>query len=115
MVKKKSGSSRPAKRISMKAEDILSKPMNKRQTALIGRLKATTDADINYTDIPPLTDEQIDEMVRGKFYRPPKQLVSVRLEPEVLKWLRDFGPGHLTRINDILRTVMQQARTRRRR
>jgi uncharacterized protein (DUF4415 family) len=38
----------------------------------------------------------------------------VRLEPEVLQWLRDFGPGYLTRINDILRTVMQQARARRR-
>lgn len=81
----------------------------------MGRLKATADADIDYSDIPALTDDQLDEMVRGKFYRPPKELVSVRLEPEVLQWLRDFGPGYLTRINDILRAVMQQARNRRRR
>jgi uncharacterized protein (DUF4415 family) len=54
-------------------------------------------------------------MVRGKFYRPPRQLVSVRLEPEVLQWLRDFGPGYLTRVNDILRAVMQQTRARGRR
>jgi uncharacterized protein (DUF4415 family) len=99
----------------MKAEDIFSKPMNRRQTAVMGRLKATADADIDYSDIPALTDDQLDEMVRGKFYRPPKELVSVRLEPEVLQWLRDFGPGYLTRINDILRAVMQQARNRRRR
>jgi uncharacterized protein (DUF4415 family) len=112
MATKRSGSSRPAKRISMKAEDIFSKPMNRRQTAAMGRLKTTADTDIDYSDIPALTDDQIDEMVRGKFYRPPKELVSVRLEPEVLQWLRDFGPGYLTRINDILRAVMQQARTR---
>jgi uncharacterized protein (DUF4415 family) len=93
------------------AEDIFSKPMNKRQAAVIGRLKATADADIDYSDIPPLTDDQLDEMVRGKFYRP-KQLVSVRPEPEVLEWLRDFGPGYLTRINDILHAVMKQARAR---
>jgi uncharacterized protein (DUF4415 family) len=99
----------------MKAEDIFSKPMSKRQTAVLGRLRTTKDSDIDYSDIPALTDDQLDEMVRGKFFRPPKQLVSVRLEPEVLQWLRDFGPGYLTRINDILRTVMQQARARRRR
>jgi uncharacterized protein (DUF4415 family) len=112
MAKALYGSSQPAKRIRVKAADIFSKPLNKRQTAMIGRLKATADADIDYSDIPPLTDEQLDEMVRGKFYRKPKELVSVRLEPEVLQWLRDFGPGYLTRINDILRTVMQQARAR---
>jgi uncharacterized protein (DUF4415 family) len=52
-------------------------------------------------------------MVRGKFDPPEKLLVSVRLEPEIVEWLRDFGPGYLTRVNDILRGVMQQTRARR--
>ena len=113
MAKKSSALSRPVKRVSVKAEDILGRPLNKRQENVLRRLKATPDAEIDYSDIPPLTSEQLDQMVRGKFYRPAKQLVSVRLEPEIVEWLRDFGPGYLTRINDILRSVMQQARARR--
>jgi uncharacterized protein (DUF4415 family) len=113
MAKKSSASSRPAKQVSMNAADIFDKPISKRQKAMLARLKATPDAAIDFSDIPPLTIEQLDRMVRGKFYRPAKQLVSVRLEAEIVEWLRDFGPGYLTRINDILRGVMEQTRAHR--
>jgi uncharacterized protein (DUF4415 family) len=33
--------------------------------------------------------------------------VSVRLDPQVLDWLRGKGEGHLTRINDILTNLME--------
>ena len=33
--------------------------------------------------------------------------VSVRLDPQVLNWLRSKGEGHLTRINDILTNLME--------
>ncbi len=112
MEKKSYASFRPAKLVRVKAADIFNKSLSKRQMALIARLKEMPDAEIDYSDIPQLTDAQLDEMVRGKSHRSPKQLISVRLEPEVLQWLRDFGPGYLTRVNDILRTVMQQARKR---
>ncbi len=112
MVKRLSESSQPAKLVSMSADDILGTPLSKRQTELLARLKEKPDEEIDYTDIPALTDEQLAGMVRGKFYRPPKKLVSVRLEPEVVAWLQDFGPGYLTRVNDILRGVMDQAKAR---
>ena len=32
---------------------------------------------------------------------------SVRLDPQVLEWLRSKGKGHLTRINDILSNLME--------
>ncbi len=35
-----------------------------------------------------------------------KIAVSVRLDPEVLQWLKSKGEGHLTRINDILVNLM---------
>jgi uncharacterized protein (DUF4415 family) len=44
-------------------------------------------------------------MVRLRDLRP-KAPVSVRLDPRVLEWLKSKGQGHLTRINDILRIVM---------
>ena len=58
-------SSRPVKLVKVKAADIFNKPPSKRQTALLGRLKRTADADIDYSDIPALTDEQLDEMCAG--------------------------------------------------
>jgi uncharacterized protein (DUF4415 family) len=36
--------------------------------------------------------------------------VSVRLDAEVLDWLRGKGDGHLTRINDILTNLMEAER-----
>jgi uncharacterized protein (DUF4415 family) len=36
--------------------------------------------------------------------------VSVRLDAEVLDWLRGKGEGHLTRINDILANLMEAER-----
>jgi uncharacterized protein (DUF4415 family) len=67
---------------------------------------AGDDRDINFDDIPHLTDEQLAQMVRLRDIRP-KVPVSVRLEPRVLAWLKSKGKGHLTRINDILRNIME--------
>jgi hypothetical protein len=55
----------------MKAADIFDKSINRRQKALLARLKETPNAAIDFSDIPPLSVEQLDRMVCGKFYRPP--------------------------------------------
>jgi len=62
-----------------------------------------------YEDIPRLTKEQLDRMVRLRDVRR-KVAVSVRLDPQVLEWLRSKGEGHLTRINDILTNLMEAER-----
>jgi uncharacterized protein (DUF4415 family) len=67
---------------------------------------AGDNSDINYDDIPRLTEKQLAQMVRLRDLRP-KVPVSVRLDPRVLEWLKSKGEGHLTRINDILRIVME--------
>jgi uncharacterized protein (DUF4415 family) len=36
-----------------------------------------------------------------------RRAVSVRLDPQVLEWLRSKGEGYLTRINDILSNLME--------
>jgi uncharacterized protein (DUF4415 family) len=59
-----------------------------------------------YEDIPRLTEEQLARMVRLREVRR-KVPVSVRLDPQVLDWLRGKGEGHLTRINDILTNLME--------
>ncbi len=70
------------------------------------RQLAGDDSDINFDDIPRLTDRQLALMVRLRDVRP-KVPVSVRLDPAVLAWLKSKGEGHLTRINDILRNIME--------
>ena len=60
----------------------------------------------NVEEDPPLTDALVAEMVRPRGARK-KVPVSVRLDPLVLDWLKSKGPGHLTRINDILTNLME--------
>jgi uncharacterized protein (DUF4415 family) len=65
--------------------------------------------DIDYSDIPKLTPEQLARMTR---LRGPlrKVAVSVRLDPQAPDWLKSKGEGHLTRINDILTNLMEAER-----
>ena len=67
---------------------------------------AGDDSDIDFTDIPRLTEAQLASMVRLRDVRR-KVAVSVRLDPQVLDWLKSKGQGHLTRINDILANLME--------
>jgi len=69
----------------------------------------SSDAGMDYTDIPRLTATQLSHLVRLRGARR-KVAVSVRLDPTVLEWLRSKGEGHLTRINDILVNLMEAER-----
>ena len=62
-----------------------------------------------FEDIPRLTEAQLASMVRLRDVKR-KVPVSVRLDPQVLDWLRAKGEGHLTRINDILTNLMEAER-----
>jgi uncharacterized protein (DUF4415 family) len=94
----------------MTSEDIKNRKWNEEERETLTRHAAKQaagdDSDINFDDIPRLTDEQLAQMVRLRDVRP-KVPVSVRLDPGVLAWLKSKGEGHLTRINDILRNIME--------
>jgi len=95
--------------MSASAESIFSRPLNRRQKAVLARIAkrqaAGEDSDIDYSDIPPLTDEQLSQ-----FRRAPKVLIAARLDRDVYDWLKRYGEGYSTRINHILRAVMSRAR-----
>ena len=107
MVKKQSVSSRPAKPIRVSAESIWGKPLSRRQkTVLDGVAKKPARGDesqIDYSGIPALSDKQL-----AQFKRAPKKLVAVRLDADVFEWIRHFGAGYSTRINNVLRVVMSR-------
>ena len=77
--------------------------------AQLKRLAEMPDEDIDYSDIPPLTEEFWANAVRGKFYRPRKAQVTARLDADVIAWLKAGGQGYQTRMNAILRKAMLAA------
>jgi uncharacterized protein (DUF4415 family) len=62
----------------------------------------------NDPDAPVLPPEMWQNAAIGKYYRPLKTPVSVRIDNDVLAWLRSKGEGHISRINGILRERMEQ-------
>ncbi|MGH7146559.1 MAG: BrnA antitoxin family protein [Nitrospiraceae bacterium] len=70
---------------------------------------------IDYSDIPPLSDEQLASMRRVG--RPPlgdepRQLIAIRLDPKVLRWLRAVAAKrhvpYQSLINDLLASEMKK-------
>jgi uncharacterized protein (DUF4415 family) len=78
-------------------------PARKRKLA---RLAARPDAEIDFSDIPPLKQSFWENAVRNPFYRPLKQQLTVRLDADVVAWLRQHGKGYQTRLNRMLRDAM---------
>jgi len=75
----------------------------KRELAALANLP---DDQIDTSDIPELPASAWKDTVRGKFYRPVKQAVSMRLDADVIAWLKRQGKGYQTRANTILRQRM---------
>lgn len=75
------------------------------------KLAARPDREIDFSDIPEIHEIPSDAVI-GKFYRPKKATVTIRLDADVLAWLKTTGAGYQTRINGYLRQLMQQNRHR---
>ncbi len=76
------------------------------EKAELERLAAMSDDDIDLSDVPEQTDWS--NGVRGRFYKPVKQSTTVRIDADVLHWLRSKGRGYQTRLNAILREAMER-------
>ena len=81
-------------------------PLTAKQKAELAALSGQADDDIDYSDIPPLADEFWKHAGHGKFYKPTKTSTTVRIDSDVLAWLRSQGKGYQSRINAILRREM---------
>ncbi len=94
----------------MSSEDIKSRQWTEGEREALRRAGKEQAADsapnVDFQDIPRLTGDQLAHLVRLRGARK-KVAVSVRLDPQVLEWLRSKGEGHLTRINDILTNLME--------
>ncbi|MBZ5574242.1 MAG: BrnA antitoxin family protein [Acidobacteriia bacterium] len=77
-----------------------------KQNRELAALTSLRDDQIDTSDIPELPPRAWKEAVRGRFYRPVKQAVSMRLDADVVAWLKKRGKGYQTRANRILRQHM---------
>jgi uncharacterized protein (DUF4415 family) len=68
-------------------------------------LRRMKDADIDLSDIPVRRDWS--KAVVGRFYRPIKESLTIRIDADVLAWLKRPGKGYQTRINGLLREAME--------
>jgi uncharacterized protein (DUF4415 family) len=93
----------------MKGKYMKTKISKKTTSEELATLAAMSDDDIDFSDIPELTENDWEGAVRGKFYRPLKQQLTVRIDADVLDWLRNQsndGRGYQSRMNQILRAAM---------
>jgi uncharacterized protein (DUF4415 family) len=84
-------------------------PLTEAQIANLEKLAARPDSEIDFSDIPELTDEQWKNAKRGRFYRSVKRQITARVDADVLEWLKSHGRGYQSRINAILRREMLAA------
>ncbi|MGB7761613.1 MAG: BrnA antitoxin family protein [Bryobacteraceae bacterium] len=73
------------------------------------KLATRPDREIDLTDIPEIREIPSDAVI-GRFYRPRKTTVTIRLDADVVAWIKASGEGYQTRINAYLRQLMQQSR-----
>lgn len=66
---------------------------------------------IDYSDIPPLDDEFFKKAQQG--WPPAKQQLTIRIDADIVSWLKSYGRGYQTRINRILRAAMESKNPRR--
>lgn len=85
--------------------------VSKKRAKELAALARMPDKKIDLTDAPEVRDWR--GAVVGKFYRPIKRPVTIRVDADVLAWLKREGRGYQTRINKLLRKAME-GKTRRR-
>lgn len=73
------------------------------------RIDAMTDKDIDFSDVPEVTPEMFARGVVRVGLRPvsKKELLTLRVDQDVLAWFRAQGRGYQTRINKLLRAYME--------
>ena len=81
-------------------------PLTAKQKAELKILSRLPDSTIDHSDIPPLDDVFWKTAVRNPFYKPNKTSTTVRVDADVLAWLKGQGTGYQTKINAILREAM---------
>ena len=86
-------------------KQVFKRRVTKKPAKELAALARMPNDKIDLTDIPEVQDWSRAEI--GKFYRPIKQPVTIRVDADILAWLKSRGSGYQTRINKLLREAME--------
>lgn len=89
-------------------EGRLMRKVSRKVAKELAALARMPDDKIDLTDAPEVREWR--GAVVGKFYRPIKKPVTIRVDADVLAWLKRQGSGYQTRINKLLREAMEGKR-----
>ena len=78
----------------------------------LARIDSLTDEQIDYSDIPELDEAFFAKAALLKNWPPTKKQLTVKIDEDVLTWLRSMGKGYQTKINYILRIAMEHQKPR---
>lgn len=81
-------------------------PLTPARKRRLTQIAAVPDSQIDLSDIPALDDNFWKNAVRNPFYRPVKHQLTLRLDADVVAWLKQQGRGYQTRLNQMLRVAM---------
>lgn len=73
-------------------------PMSAAEKRRLEKLTKMPDSEIDFSDIPELTEKFWKNAVRNPFYRPIKKQLTLRLDADVIAWLRRKGKGYQIRV-----------------
>jgi uncharacterized protein (DUF4415 family) len=88
----------------------MKKEISREQRDRLDRLAAMPDDQIDTSDIPEVLDWS--GAVRGGLYRPRKEVITIRVDADILAWFKERaqGRGYQTEINRALRQYISEMR-----
>src|ERR1700735_205550 len=101
----KNGSELSPRERRIPASALFPTPLSDRQRRELERLARMPDSEIDYSDAAAMKSVPPRVQV-GRFYRPIKQQISLRVDADVLSWFRSRGGKYQTHINEVLRREM---------
>ena len=81
-------------------------PLTAKQKRELAALAKMPDSKIDTSDIPEWTDEIWKRTVRGRFYKPGKQTLTLLLDSDVIAWLKKDCEDFHDRANAVFRERM---------
>lgn len=111
-MKKSSASSQPEKLVTVNADDIWKEPLSEQQEQVLkemaARQAAGDDSEIDYSDIPALTDEQLARAFPARFLLGKDRRFPVFLDPGVLDSMTKIAARNRTTVNELVNDVLKR-------
>ncbi len=85
-------------------------PTSKKKFSAQEKLKmdAISEQQIDYTDIPEISDQWFLQAARAKEMKiPTKNQISLRVDADILEFFKSHGSRYQTRINAVLRAYVE--------